>query len=70
MVRPTSRRGLIRKLRVLGFDGPFPGGRHQFMRRGRCRVPLPNPHGGDITVPLLQRILRAAGISADEWAQV
>ncbi|MSQ06528.1 MAG: type II toxin-antitoxin system HicA family toxin [Dehalococcoidia bacterium] len=65
---PTfSRRELISKLHSLGFEGPFPGGRHEFMRRGRVRLILPNPHRGDIDTPLLRRMIRQAGISQEEW---
>jgi predicted RNA binding protein YcfA (HicA-like mRNA interferase family) len=61
--RPT----LIRRLRQLGFEGPFTGGRHQFMLgRGR-RLILPNPRSGDIGVALLSRILTQAGVSHEEW---
>jgi hypothetical protein len=28
---------------------------------------IPNPHGADISVDLLARILRQAGISREEW---
>ena len=31
---PVPCRKLIQGLRALGFDGPFSGGRHQFMVRG------------------------------------
>ncbi|HZO24709.1 MAG TPA: type II toxin-antitoxin system HicA family toxin [Chloroflexota bacterium] len=66
-VDPVSRAELIRRLRRLGFEGPFVGGRHQFMvGRGR-RLIVPNPHAGDIGVSLLSRILRQAGISRAEW---
>lgn len=37
------------------------------MRRERTRVNLPNPHKGDISQALLQRILKEAGISREEW---
>jgi len=37
------------------------------MIRGEHRVPIPNPHGEDISVPLLKRILREAEIPGDEW---
>jgi hypothetical protein len=43
---PVSRRELIRKLKALGFEGPFPGGKHDWMRRGRLRLTIPNSHGG------------------------
>jgi predicted RNA binding protein YcfA (HicA-like mRNA interferase family) len=64
---PTSRRAFVRALGRLGFDGPYSGGKHQFMIRGLQTIRIPNPHGGDIGVELLARILRQAGISRDEW---
>lgn len=51
-----SRRELIRKLRALGFDGPFSGGKHQFMIKGQRKVRIPNPHGGDISSGLVNEI--------------
>lgn len=66
-VGPIKRRDLIRNLRAIGFDGPFPGGRHERMTRGAVHIPIPNPHEGDISQSLLQRILMQAGISRDEW---
>lgn len=64
---PVSRRELVRRLQRLGFEGPYSGGRHEFMLRGDCRLILPNPHRGDISVDLLRRILRRAGVSREEW---
>lgn len=64
---PVSRRELIRRLQRLGFEGPYSGGRHEFMLRGNCRLILPNPHRGDISVDLLRRILRRAGVGREEW---
>jgi predicted RNA binding protein YcfA (HicA-like mRNA interferase family) len=40
------------------------------MRRERVTVTIPNPHGGDIGVGLLARILKQAGVSRAEWASV
>jgi len=62
-----SRRELIRKFRDLGFEGPFSGGRHQFMISGSKKIRIPNPHAGDIDISLLKEILRQAGISSQEW---
>jgi len=62
-----KRRDLIRALKQLGFDGPFPGGEHQYMTKEQLRVRIPNPHQGDISVGLLARVLRQAGISREEW---
>lgn len=66
---PVSRRELVRKLRRLGFDGPFPGGKHEWMQRGGLRLIIPNPHPGSIDPGLIRRILRQAGISIDEWTR-
>ena len=58
---------MVRGLRQLGFEGPYQGGRHPYMERGDLVVTVPNPHRGVIGVDLLQRILRRAGISREEW---
>jgi len=34
MPSSISRRELIKKLKALGFTGPFSGGKHQFMKKG------------------------------------
>ena len=67
---PVPRRKLIQSLRALGFDGPFSGGRHQFTVRGDVVVTVPNPHGRDIAVELLSRVLRQAGVSRKQWESV
>jgi predicted RNA binding protein YcfA (HicA-like mRNA interferase family) len=64
---PISWRDLVQRLHELGFDGPYAGGRHPQMRRDDVTVIIPNPHQADISVGLLQRLLRQAGISREEW---
>jgi len=66
-LNPVSRRELIQRLQQLGFDGPYTGGRHEFMVRETRRLILPNPHRRDISLDLLTRLLRQAGISREEW---
>lgn len=66
-LRPVSRDELVSRLRKLGFDGPLPGGSHQYMVRNSRKVRLPNPHGGDIPVGLLRQILNVAGVSREQW---
>jgi len=63
----VSRRQLIRRLRRLGFEGPYTGGRHEFMLRGDYRLILPNPHRRDISVDLLTRLLHQSGITRRDW---
>jgi len=65
--RPVSRRELIAALRRLGFQGPYSGGKHEFMVRGQRVLAIPNPHRGAIGVGLLAVILRQAGRSRKEW---
>ena len=64
---PVRRRDLIAGLRRLRFEGPFSGGRHDYMVRGSIVVTIPNPHRGDISRGLLAVILRQAGVSRGEW---
>ena len=64
------RRELVRGLRALGFEGPYSGGRHEFMVRAGVVVTIPNPHGSDIGIGLLVRVLRQAGVSREEWESV
>ncbi len=37
------------------------------MVKGPLKLVIPNPHQGDIGVVLLDRILKQAGISRDDW---
>ena len=67
---PVSRRELVAALRRLGFQGPYAGGKHQFMQRGGVSVTLPNPHQSDIGRELLARILRQAGVARNDWERV
>ena len=64
---PVSRGDLIKRLRALGWDGPFPGAKHPHMVKGKIQLTIPNPHGGVIGVNLLKIILNETGISRDEW---
>lgn len=64
---PVPRRELVRRLKRLGFEGPFAGGRHEFMLRGDRRLILPNPHRQDIGASLLARLLDQVDISLEEW---
>jgi len=57
---PVTYNELVRRLRELGFEGPFAGGKHPQMRRGNRTLIIPNPHRGEISVGLLTRILKQA----------
>ena len=64
---PVSWLQLIRRLKELGFSGPVSGGKHPFMIRGQVVLTIPNRHRNEVSVDLLSRILRQAGITRDEW---
>ena len=66
-IRPISQADLVRNLRQLGWAGPYPGGKHLVMEKGDQTIPIPNPHRGDISVDLLLRVLRRAGIDRSTW---
>lgn len=66
-IAPISRRDLIRYLKQCGYEGPYPGGKHQYLRRDGRKAYIPNPLEGAITKPFLLKILKQAGISREEW---
>ena len=66
-ISPCSRVDLIRKLKKLEFEGPYPGGKHEYMKRRKLRLTIPNPHGKQIDSVLIKEILKQAGISNDDW---
>ena len=67
---PIKRADLIKYLQILGFEGPYSGGKHQFMLKGMIRLSLPNQHRREVGGELLSRILGQAGIDKDSWAKL
>ena len=71
---PCKRREFIRRLRELGFDGPFSGTRHQFMVYEKQRLAIPS--NAEYSVPqlrlMLQEVAEIIGreITADEWSRL
>jgi len=69
--RPLKRRDFIRKLRALGFDGPYSGTRHQFMVRGQHRQTIPT--NSEYSVPQIRMLSRQIEsilerpVSLEEW---
>lgn len=68
---PCKRRDFVKKLRSLGFDGPFSGTRHQFMVYGECRLTIPS--NDEYSVPQLRLMIREVEvilereITLEEW---
>ncbi|NSW77385.1 MAG: type II toxin-antitoxin system HicA family toxin, partial [Candidatus Atribacteria bacterium] len=67
---PVSWSDLVKRLRMLGFDGPYRGGKHYFTVKGNTVLTIPNPHRKDIGIDLLLRILKQAGITEEEWLRI
>lgn len=53
---PCKRRDFIRRLRKLGFDGPYAGTRHQFMIYQNHRLAIPS--NSEYSVPQLRFMIR------------
>jgi len=64
---PVSWTELVRRLKIFGFDGPFKGGKHPYIVRGDLVLTIPNPHRSVISVDLLFKIIRQAGVSREDW---
>jgi hypothetical protein len=68
---PCKRRDFIRRLRQLGFDGPFAGTRHQFMTYKNHRLAIPSYD--EYSIPKLRTMIREVEeiigreITSDEW---
>ena len=71
---PIKRRELVRKLRALGFTGPYRGTRHEFLIFDLQRQTIPS--NAEYSVAQLRIVLRQVEsilgrrISADEWAEL
>ena len=66
-LKPVSQKNLIKRLKELGFKGPYQGGKHPFMVKEGLVLTIPNPHKEIIGIDLLKRILKQARIGRKEW---
>lgn len=70
MLKPISRKELIRKLKRAGFSGPFSGAKHQYMLRSRLKIFIPNPHGKDIGLKIIKRVIVDINTSDKEFGEL
>jgi len=69
--QPCKRRLFIKRLRGLGFDGPYSGTRHQFMLYENHRLSIPS--NAEYSVPQLRMLLHEVeaimerSITVEEW---
>jgi len=71
-VVPERPREVIRKLRIMGFEGPFGGGKHLVMRHREhgLKITVPGHGGRDIPVGTMRAIIRAAGSAPEVWSRL
>ncbi len=71
---PCKRRVFIKRLRNLGFEGPFSATRHQFMTYEQHRLTIPS--NVEYSVPQLRMMLREVegildrSITVEAWNQL
>ena len=69
--QPCKRRDFIKKVRHLGFEGPYSGTRHQFMVFENHRLSIPS--NAEYSVPQLRMMLQEVeailhrSVTPDEW---
>jgi hypothetical protein len=68
---PCKRTDFVRRLRRLGFDGPYSGSKHQFLIFKDHRLTVPS--NAEYSVPQLKMMVREVSeiigreLTADEW---
>ena len=67
---PIKRKDLLHYLKELGYEGPYVGGKYQYLVKGQVKLYVPNPHQGEIRRDLLTRILKQAGINREDWEKL
>jgi predicted RNA binding protein YcfA (HicA-like mRNA interferase family) len=71
---PCKRGDFIRRLRKIGFEGPYSGSKHQFLIFHQHRLTVPS--NSEYSVPQLRMMLKEAeeiigrSITADEWSDL
>jgi hypothetical protein len=71
---PCKHRVFIRRLREIGFDGPYSGTRHQFMVYGQHRLAVPS--NAEYSVPQLRMMIQEVEeiigrrITSTEWNEL
>ena len=71
---PCKRRLFIKRLRKIGFEGPYTGTRHQFLVYGDHRLNVPSNE--EYSIPQLKMMIKEVELiierqlTADEWGKL
>ncbi len=57
---PISWSRFVKRLRKLGFEGPYQGGKHPYMVKENLVFTIPNPHRKEIGADLLSHNSKAS----------
>ena len=72
--QPCKRRIFIRRVRRLGFDGPYSGTKHQFMVYKQFRLSMPS--NTEYSIPQLRMMIKEIeliidrSITSEEWNNI
>lgn len=66
-ITPLSRREFLKKLKKMGFEGPYSGGRHEYYRKNQQKIFVPNPHGKDLGVLIIREIIKQIGVHPEDF---
>ncbi len=56
-LKPVTWLEFVSRMKELGFEGPFYGGKHPKMKRGNQTIIIPNKHESEIGIGFLTRLL-------------
>ena len=63
-------RELVIFLKEAGFEGPYSGGKHQYLVKGELKLTIPNPHQADISIGLLSKIQNTLETNSSSFFEV
>jgi len=66
-ISPIPRHILVKKLKKAGFSGPFSAAKHGYMKQGKTKIFIPNPHGKDIGLPIIKKIINQLNLTNQEF---
>jgi predicted RNA binding protein YcfA (HicA-like mRNA interferase family) len=71
-LKPLHRKELIRKIKKLGFDGPFIWGNHDYLiNKNNFKIVIPNTHSWkDIPVPIISAIIKQLNVSRNIFIEL
>jgi len=66
---PAKPDEVIRKIKALGYEGPYGGSKHPILRHPKTghKISVPYHKGRDIPVGTIRAIIRQLGITIEEW---